>query len=136
MGSNLLSEPVRKVIVAGDRDWDQPELILRVLRGLKHKYGPNMMILNNGLQGAEAMANLAAHQLQLHRHSYAPHYEDLGTAALSKAHQTMIDLNLGEIKVCLVFEERTRRDTRDLIRRCEAAGIPWQVFRKEVTVHV
>lgn len=133
-----MSEPIRKIICAGDRDWDQPELIKRCLQNCVHRFGPRLMILTNGHMGAEGMAVKAAVELTLNVHTYPPRFDVEGTsamAALGRARQTMIDENPG-IKRCLIFEENTHPGTRDLIYRCESAGIPWQVFRKEVIIRV
>lgn len=129
-----MSEPIVKVIVSGERDWTDDHQIEVQLRALMGLHGRHLMVLTTGHAGAEALAIKTANALNLSVHTYAPDYLNKGKPALAEANQRMINENPGITKL-LVFEERTKRATLDLIRRAERAGIPWQVIRKEIVIN-
>lgn len=112
------------VIVTGGRDFDDDELLWRVLNTL-HQEQPITVLVHGDAKGADAMAKQWAESRMPHVHtrSYPAEWGKHGRAAGPLRNQKMIDDERAAGPVRCVVAFPGGRGTADCVRRAEAAGL-------------
>jgi hypothetical protein len=112
-----------KVLICGDRYWDDFETMLNRMR----KLPSNTIIVNGDAKGADQMSTCIAYQLgKMKVKRYPANWKKWGRAAGPLRNQEMLDDNL-DICLVLAFHKDIdkSRGTKDMVRR--ASKIPIQV---------
>jgi hypothetical protein len=116
-----MSEPPRRIIVCGSRNWRDRRLILDVL----DEYMPEPFdadeptIVHGGCRGADKLAADVALQLGFWVEEHPPQWRTKGKAAGPLRNRQMASLGAD---LCIAFGDG--KGTRDMIAAAEAAGIP------------
>lgn len=121
---------MKRILVAGGRDfWDQ-KLVWRVLERVHEKYHSFVLVHGDCRTGADFLANLWAAELNTSVCSTLIHVErhpadwSKGKGAGPARNQEMVDSGLDG---AVIFPGG--RGTADITRRCAAAGVPVMTIR-------
>lgn len=122
--AGTLPEELR-VLVCGDRNWTDRALIRERLRPFGLKVRPGFVVLiEGGCRGADAIARDVARELRYSLEEYNAEWDRYGRAAGPIRNQQMLD-EAGPNLVLAFHDHIDRsRDTRDMLDRAHAAGIP------------
>lgn len=122
--------PLRKVLVAGSRGWDDVAAVVAELE----KLHPECVVVHGGCRGADQIAGVVAETLGLKTRVYPADWRAHGKAAgpirnrlmLSSEHTADDPVNL-----CLAFcdDVENSRGTKDVIALAEAAGVEVRLVR-------
>lgn len=117
-----------KVLVTGDRNWNNWASVWRSLRGL----GPLTEIVHGGARGADSMCAYVANKLGYTVHEHKAKWDLYGKAAGPLRNQEMLDKH-PNIGLCLAFHDDLAhsKGTADMVRRARAKGIPVNVIQTE-----
>lgn len=115
-----------RVLVCGDRDWDDKVIIFIVLDGiLRTSSGSSggLIVIHGGAKGADTLADDWAKSRGVHRESYHANWERFGKAAGPVRNQLMIDEGKPELVVAFHDFLPNSKGTRDMVSRARKAGI-------------
>jgi hypothetical protein len=114
-----------KVLVCGDRNWDNWPSIWQTLRGL----GPFTVIVEGEARGADKMCKYVAEKLGYEVLPYPAEWDTYGNAAGPIRNQQMLDEN-PDIGLVLAFHDdlASSKGTKDMVKRARKAGIPVNVI--------
>lgn len=112
-----------RLLVCGDRNWTNKELIRREVEGLR----PDVVI-HGAARGADVLGGMAARELGIEVIEFPAQWEKYGRAAGPIRNQQM----LGEGKPTIVFAFNNKisesKGTKDMIRRARKAGLPVYLY--------
>lgn len=119
---------VKKILVTGDREWDDISRIVEELKG----YRPGTILVHGACRGADNICAAVAEALGFVVKSYPADWVKHRKAAGPIRNQQMLDEEhkLEEpIDMCLAFHNNFEksRGTADMVRRVIKAGIPWKL---------
>lgn len=113
-----------RVLVCGDRDWNDWETITAELQRLPR----DTVIIHGGARGADKMAAyVAATDLCLSVIPFPADWKKHGKAAGPIRNQEMLDSGRPTRVLAFHPDLRNSKGTADMIRRARAAGIPVRV---------
>lgn len=118
-----------KILVTGDREWNDVEVVVNVLQRLP----PDSTIVHGACRGADITCKLVAEELGFRTISYPANWELYRRAAGIIRNQQMIDCehrSEEHIDACIAFHNNiaTSRGTNDMIFRATKASIPTTLF--------
>jgi hypothetical protein len=116
---------VKKIVVTGDREWDDIARVVEELRGFR----PGTILVHGACRGADIICAAVAEALGFEVRSYPADWKKYPRAAGPIRNQQMIDVeNKPEepIDLCLGFHNdiEKSRGTADMLRRVQHANIP------------
>jgi hypothetical protein len=119
---------VRKLLVTGDRDWDDIPRVVEELKG----YRPGTILVHGACRGADTICAVVAETLGFTVRPYRADWTTHGLAAGPIRNQRMIDEEHRTdepIDLCLAFHNDIERSagTADMVSRATRAGIPWKL---------
>lgn len=125
-----------KVLITGDRNWDDIELIAREFESLPQ----TMKVVHGCCRGAAQIAGLVAQELGMRVLEYPADWSK-GRGAGYARNQHMLDrehTKYDPIVLCIAFHDNieSSRETRDMIDRAGRCGIPVKLIKhqtREVT---
>jgi hypothetical protein len=125
---------VRKILVTGDREWNDITRIVKALEG----YRPGTILINGACRGADNFCAAVGEALKFEVRSYPADWRRYPRAAGPIRNQQMIDEEHkpGEpIDLCLAFHNdiQNSKGTADMLDRVVKAGIPWELCTSETT---
>ena len=112
----------KRILVCGDRNWTDYDLIKSALEGLTHS--STECIIEGEALGADTCAREAAMTLNLPVLKYRAKWEEHGKAAGPIRNQQMIDE--GDPDLVLVFHDDlpNSKGSKDMVRRARKHGLP------------
>lgn len=115
---------VRKILVTGDRDWDDITTVVEVLK----RYPPETVLIHGACRGADIICAAVAEALGFVVRGYPADWDGLGKAAGPVRNQQMLTLEntvVEPIDVVLVFHDNiaSSRGTADMVKRSEKEGL-------------
>ena len=121
-----------KILVTGDRAWDNIELVVEVLS----KYEKGTVLINGKCRGADNICAAVAEQLGFTVRSYPALWDAHGRAAGPIRNQQMLDKENKPdepIDICLAFHDNIEasKGTKDMMARAKKANIPVVLFTTE-----
>ena len=122
------SELVRKIVVTGDRAWDDIPRVVEELKG----YRPGTILIHGACRGADVICAAVAEALGFVVRGYPADWEKHRKAAGPIRNQQMIDVEKTPeepIDLCLAFHNNIEnsRGTADMIKRVDKANIPMKL---------
>lgn len=118
-----------KVLICGDRYWDNYSSILNIVKRLKNKYG-NIKIIEGGCSGADIMAKKAAIECGLEYAEYPANWTEYGKRAGPLRNQQMLDEENPDMVIAFHPNTNQSKGTKDMIARAKKAGIQIYIFDK------
>lgn len=131
-----------RILVCGDRDWTDYDLVLRTLQALR----PSLIIEGGQgeiidtpfrfyIRGADSCARYAA-MLVSGRSSmrFDADWKRLGKAAGPIRNQRMIDEGKPDLVVAFHDDLERSKGTKDMLKRAKAAGVPYQHVSHQPTL--
>lgn len=117
---------VTKILICGAREWINFDKIKKVL--LEYPQSRETIIIHGDWKGADKIAGYLAKQLNMTVEAYPANWDKYGKAAGPIRNQQMLDE--GKPEMCYAFHEciEKSRGTKDMVSRCEKAGIPYKVI--------
>ena len=113
-----------RVLVSGDRDWDDPEAIRRELS----KLPSDTIIIHGAARGADSLADDVAKELGFERDPYPALWEKYYKAAGPIRNQQMIDEGKPDLILAFHPNIQESKGTKDMIKRAVSHSIPFQIF--------
>lgn len=113
-----------KVLVTGDREWDDVETIVKVLQGFPH----DTVIVHGACRGADNVCVAVAEALRFVVRSYPADWGRYKSAAGLIRNQQMLSeehVHGEPINMCIAFHNdiENSRGTKDMVNRAKKAGI-------------
>lgn len=112
-----------RVLVCGDREWNDPGWIRMVLSTVKSVAG-SVIVIEGECRGADRIARYIAEELELEVVPFPANWKKHGKAAgFIRNHQMLIE---GKPDLVLAFHNylENSKGTSDMIKQAENAGIP------------
>jgi hypothetical protein len=109
-----------KILITGDREWSNPELIGEVLS----TYGKNTIVIHGNCRGADKMAGLSARKLGLEVKVYPAQWGYYHKAAGPIRNQQMLDYEHPDRVIA--FHDHLwdlSKGTKDMVQRAMIANI-------------
>jgi len=122
-----------KILVTGDRNWDDLVAIAFALEGLLEEFDihpQDITLIHGAARGADTIAGLVGDELGMDVRPYPAKWSYYGKAAGPIRNQEMLDEN-PDIELALVFHSNLdeSKGTRDMINRLEKAGIGYRHYK-------
>jgi hypothetical protein len=116
-----------RVLVCGDRHWNDDDKIWHVLDAYLARIGPGMFLINGGASGADDSARRWAVDRRVDHITLYAKWELEGKAAGPIRNSRMKRL---KPKRCLAFHSdfKNSRGTKDMVTKCQRDGIKSKVF--------
>lgn len=116
-----------KVLICGDRSWDDYETIENAILDLITTHGrSHILVIEGGAPGADQMAGMIAHNLSIHVAEVKALWSTRHRGAGPQRNQAMLELDPDEV-IAFHNDIRNSRGTKDMINRAKKAGIPFRV---------
>lgn len=123
------SKSQRRVLICGDRNWDDAHAISLIIRGLRAgPYEP--VIIEGAARGADSLAGRSAGRMGLAHESYPAKWDEHGRAAGPIRNQQMLTEGKPEVVFAFHDDIASSRGTRDMCERARKAGIPVYVVSR------
>lgn len=116
-----------RVLVCGSRDYADRDQIYHVLDAYRARIGPGMFLINGGATGADTIAREWAVDRKVDHVTLYAKWDLEHKAAGPIRNSRMLKL---KPKLCLAFSKdfRNSRGTRDMVKKCQKAGVKAKVF--------
>ena len=120
---------VKKILVTGDREWDDISRVVEELKG----YRPGTILIHGACRGADNICAAVAEALGFEVRSYPADWVKHRKAAGPIRNQQMINEEHRPeepIDLCLAFHNNIKnsRGTADMLDRVNKASIPWKLI--------
>lgn len=120
---------VRKILVTGDREWDDIARVVEVLKG----YRPGTILVHGACRGADIICAAVAETLGFEARAYPADWEKHRRAAGPiRNRQMLTEEHKPEEPIDVVFAFHNNfensRGTADMVKIVEKAGIPWELI--------
>jgi hypothetical protein len=120
---------VRKILVTGDRNWNDIPRVVEALSG----YRPGTILVHGACRGADIICAAVAETLGFEVRGYPADWKTHRKAAGPIRNQQMLTLEHRAdepIDLCLAFHNNIEesRGTRDMKARAERAGVPTELI--------
>ena len=122
-----------KILVTGDREWDNPLTILDAFIILLEDYDlkpSDVVVIHGDCRGADKLAAYVAKEMGMTPIPYPAHWEKYGKAAGVIRNQEMLDFN-SDIELAFAFHPNLDKSkgTKDMVERLEKAGIEHRHYK-------
>ena len=119
---------VHKILVTGDREWDDIPRVVAELRG----YRPGTILVHGACRGADIICAAVAEALRFEVRAYPADWEKHGRGAGPiRNRQMLTEENKPEepIDLVLAFHNNIQKSkgTADMLDCVDAAGLPWKL---------
>jgi hypothetical protein len=116
-----------KVLICGDRRWNQERPIQAALLRLKKKHG-DLLVIEGGAPGADRLAQKIAHEMNLHVAEVPALWPTRFRSAGPQRNEAMLSL---EPDLVLAFHKfiDNSKGTADMVARARKSGIPVKVLK-------
>lgn len=119
---------VHKILVTGDRDWDDIPRVVEELRG----YRPGTILVHGACRGADIICAAVAEALRFEVRAYPADWKKYPRAAGPIRNQQMLDEEHKTdepIDLVLAFHNNIEnsRGTADMLDRVVKTGLPWRL---------
>jgi hypothetical protein len=120
---------VFKVLICGDRHWNNPGAIDRELKKLIKRHGPNMIVIEGGAPGADQEAKKVANDHSIHVAEVKALWETRHRGAGPQRNQAMLELGPDLV---LAFHPNLAhsKGTKDMVWRARKADVDVKVVKK------
>lgn len=119
---------MKRIIVAGGRDFDNYPYMRRMLDRLLSADGEDAEIVSGHAKGADRLGERYAEERGLRLRVIPADWKSLGRLAGVFRNQRMLDYAMEETPVTVAFWDGVSRGTADMIRRSGKAGVRTIVF--------
>jgi len=121
----------RRVLICGDRNWKNFDLILNTLQK-EHEKVPIEVVIQGGAKGADLWGAFAAHRLKINCIQYSAQWDIYKKAAGLIRNQQMIDEGKPTEVWAFHNDLKNSKGTKDMVLRSRKAGLPvWVHTEKE-----
>lgn len=124
-----------KVLICGDRNWDDAVLIKQKLRELQAEHGHCLLVVTDGERGAAEIANAHAKELGIDRCIFPVNREGRGLRAGFVRNE--LALRIADPDAVFAFHNFLPNSTftQMLVKQAQSRGVPVRVFKSERLVH-
>lgn len=120
-----------RVLVCGDRDWTDYELVVRVLVDVRPT-----VVIQGGCRGADACAELAAAMLRIDMLTFSADWKTHGKAAGPIRNQRMLDEGKPDLVIAFHDDLGRSKGTNDMLSRAERANVPTRLVNHRQPIPV
>ena len=127
--------PALRVLVCGDRNWDDKATIMKALKKLLEEHHgfkpPNLVVIDGVARGADSLGHICALDLNCETERYPADWEKHGKAAGPIRNQQM--LNEGKPDLVLAFHSDLLKSkgTKNMVEIAMKAGVEVRVITGE-----
>jgi hypothetical protein len=118
-----------KVIICGDRHWNNYDSILDVVKRLKAKYD-EVTVIQGECEGADLLAKKAAIACGIPVKGYPAEWKKYGKAAGPLRNQQMIDSEKPDMIIAFHSDIEHSKGTKDMVYRAKSHGIKCFIITK------
>ncbi len=115
-----------RVLVCGDRNWENIDAILRELSKLDN----NTVIIHGAARGADTLAGIAGKELGFKVEAEPAKWEIYGRSAGPIRNQLMLDKYKPELVLAFHSNIDNSKGTKDMVTRARKAGIKVVIFER------
>lgn len=113
-----------KVLICGDRHWNDYQSVLDIVNRLIKKYG-NVVIIEGGCFGADTMAKKAAIECNMPYKEYPADWNKYGKAAGPIRNRLMIDKENPDMVIAFHSNINNSKGTKNMQKCAKKANIPF-----------
>jgi hypothetical protein len=113
-----------KVLITGDRYWDDKEFIRKRMRALE----AGTIVVHGAARGADSLAGEVAEEMGFEVHPYPAAWSTFGRAAGPIRNTQMLDEEDPDIVWGFHDWIEGSKGTRDMMRQAEKRGVPFLLF--------
>lgn len=119
---------IYKVLVCGDRNWEDAAKIYQVLDAYYARIGPDFMLITGGARGADDLARMWAVDRKVDHVVMHAKWSEHGNSAGPIRNRRMAKL---KPRLVLAFHPSIKdsKGTRDMVKIAEKKGIKHKVFK-------
>jgi len=112
----------QRVLICGDRNWDNYEMLFQVVSTLHGKIGINL-IISGGAKGADHYAEMAAQELWIPMEVHLAKWDLYGMSAGPIRNRKMLE---GKPTLVLAFHNNLEKSkgTKHMVKIAKEAGVP------------
>ena len=121
-----------RVLICGARDWGSMSAIERTIKRLKikaAKWNMELIIIEGGAPGADTMARIVGHKLDVHIAEVKALWDTRHRSAGPQRNTAMLMLD-PHLVVAFHRDISKSKGTKDMVKQAEKAGIKVQVIKK------
>lgn len=112
-----------KVLICGDRNWSDEDMIRRDIEELYQEHGDELHIINGGAKGADHIAKNLALNMGIRVSTFPAEWKRYGRAAGPIRNQEMLDEKPEQVRAYHDFIQNSR-GTKDMVERAKKANVP------------
>jgi hypothetical protein len=112
-----------KVLICGDREWDDRSAIAKVIDRLSD----DSTVIHGAARGADSIAGELAAERGLNVRAFPAEWHRYGRGAGPRRNQQMLDEGQPNLVVAFHSNLDKSRGTADMVRRARKAGLPVEV---------
>lgn len=124
----LNGKTTMRILVCGDRNWKNKELIEKVLLNIVQSKNESFLIIHGACRGADQLAGEVAEKLNINILEFPAQWNKYGNAAGPIRNQKMLDEEKPDLVIAFHNNISQSKGTGDMIKRSKMANIPIKVF--------
>lgn len=133
----MTDRPYIRILVCGDRNWDDGQAVWDTLSGLNHKLWPNSLeetitVISGMARGADTDAAEWARANHIKLEEYPVQWDKYHRAAGPIRNQQMLDEGKPDVVYAFHDDLENSKGTKDMVKRAVKAGIPVYNIRRFV----
>lgn len=113
-----------RVLICGDRNWDDVESIRTLICGLRELHGPSLVIIEGEARGADLMARMTAESLTVTVERYPADWTAYGRAAGPIRNQQMLTEGKPDTLYAFHDDIDNSKGTKNMVALAMKAGVP------------
>lgn len=118
-----------RILICGDRNWDDPKPIAWLIRGLK--FGPtDLVVIEGEARGADSLAGRSAERQGVTVEKYPALWDEHGRAAGPIRNQQMLTEGKPDIVFAFHDDLEASKGTADMVMRALKSGLPVYNIRR------
>lgn len=126
-----------KVLVTGDREWSDYQLVFTTLLGLRgeiERRGAYPVLVHGAARGADTIAHAAAYRLGYEIRRYPAQWELYGRSAGPRRNQEMLNVEVPHLVIAFHDDLENSKGTKDMVERARKAGIEVRHYESVLAV--
>jgi len=112
-----------RVLICGDREWNDYKVTLALVKSLKELHGDNLVIIEGECRGADRMARQAAEELDIKVLKFPAEWSQFGGAAGPIRNEQMIREGKPQLGFACHNNLAHSKGTKDMVKRLKAHKI-------------
>lgn len=116
-----------RVLITGDRNWEDADTIVRRLRELRDEHGLDLLVIHGGATGADITAGMACDAMGVDQVCIPANWRGRGKAAGPFRNVFMFKLTKPDLVVAFHDNIHFSKGTKHMVEYAESKGCPVEI---------